>query len=293
MSLNFHRRAGFRHVIASLFLCTSPVLVHAQQSDERPTIRFVRNPDAAPDFKLTGLDGKPVTLADSKGKVILLNFWATWCGPCRAEIPDLVELQKKYKDRLQILGLVVDDDDQDGIKAFVEKFGISYPVAAATDDIRIQYGGIPALPTSFVLDAEGRIVQKHEGLRDPVLYETEIRALLSLPIGDVKVETFEDTGQIFLKNATRATELPGVNLSKLTPEQKTVALHKFNAETCTCGCQYTLAQCRIYDRNCDVSKTAAAKIIASLAAPHAKAAPPTPAQPTQPPVPPAPEKPHE
>jgi thiol-disulfide isomerase/thioredoxin len=293
MRPTFHRCAAIRFTVTSLLFCIVPVLVSAQQENEQPTIRFVRNPDAAPDFKLTGLDGKPLALADSKGKVILLNFWATWCGPCRAEIPDLVELQNKYKDRLQILGLVVDDDDQDAIHKFVEKFGINYPVAAATDDIRVQYGGIPALPTSFVLDAEGRIVQKHEGLRDPVLYETEIRALLSLPIGDVKVETFEDTGQIFLKNATRATELPGVNLSKLTPAQKTVALHKFNAETCTCGCQYTLAQCRIYDRNCEVSKTATAKIIASLAAPHAPATPSTPAQPAHPPVPPAPEKPHE
>ena len=288
----FHSCAAFRHVITALALCFVPIIVSAQQQNQQPTIRFVRNPDAAPDFKLTGLDGKPVTLADSKGKVILLNFWATWCGPCRAEIPDLVELQEKYKDRLQILGLVVDDDDQDAIKAFVEKFGINYPVAAATDDIRIQYGGIPALPTSFVLDAEGRIVQKHEGLRDPVLYETEIRALLSLPIGNVKVETFEDTGQIFLKNATRATELPGVNLSKLTPAQKTVALHKFNAEACTCGCQYTLAQCRIYDRNCEISKTATAKIIASLAAPHAPAHLPAAAQSAHPPAPPAPEQPH-
>src|SRR5580693_6525137 len=275
MSLNFHCRASLRYIITLLLLCSGSVLVHAQESDERPVIRFVRNPDSAPDFKLTGLDGKPVTLADSKGKVILLNFWATWCGPCRAEIPDLVELQNKYKDRLQILGLVVDDDDQDAIKAFVEKFGINYPVAIATDDIRIQYGGIPALPTSFVLDAEGRIVQKLDGLRDPVLYETEIRALLNLPIGDVRVETFEDTGQIFLKNAARATELPGVNLAKLTPEQKTVALHKFNAETCTCGCQYTLAQCRIYDRNCQTSKAAITKILAAIT--KSPSATPTPA----------------
>jgi hypothetical protein len=197
-----------------------------------------------------------------------LNFWATWCGPCRAEIPDLVELQNKYKDRLQILGLVVDDDDQDAIKEFVEKFGINYPVAITPDNLRIQYGGIAALPTSFVLDAEGRIVQKHEGLRDPILYETEIRSLLGLSIGNVKVETFEDTGQIFLKNAERASELPGVDLSKLTPGQKTVALHKFNAEGCTCGCQYTLAQCRIYDHNCQTSKAATSKIITALLHPH-------------------------
>jgi thiol-disulfide isomerase/thioredoxin len=265
MKLNFDRSSAFRYIIlASLFLCLVPVLVSAEQSGEQPTIRFVRNPDPAPDFKLTSLDGKPVTLAGSHGKVILLNFWATWCGPCRAEIPDLIELQNKYKDRLQILGLVVDDDDRDAIKDFVEKFGISYPVAIASDDIRLKYGGIAALPTSFVLDAEGRIVQKHEGLRDPLLYETEIRSLLGLPIGNVKVETFEDTGQIFLKNAERASELPGVDLTKLTSEQKTVALHKFNAETCTCGCTFTLAQCRIYDRNCQTSKAATSKIIATL-----------------------------
>ena len=268
-------RPLFPYILAAIVLCFFPLLATAQQSGEQPTIRFVRNPDPAPDFNLTGLDGKPVTLAGYKDKAILLNFWATWCGPCRAEIPDLVELQNKYKDHLQIIGLVVDDDDRDAIKKFVGEFAINYPVALATNDLRLQYGGIPALPTSFVLNAEGRVVQKHEGLRDPLLYETEIRALLGLPIGNVKVETFEDTGQIFLKHADRATELPGINLSKLTPEQKIVALHKFNAETCTCGCGYTLAQCRIYDRDCKTSQAATAKIIAALAAtPRTPAAPP-------------------
>src|SRR5881296_672255 len=278
-------------LVIPLLPCLFPSFAAGQE--QQPTIRFVRNPDPAPEFNLTGLDGKPVTLADSKGKVILLKFWATWCGPCRAEIPDLVELQNKYKDHLQILGLVVDDDDQDAIKEFSEKFGINYPVALATNDIRMQYGGIAALPTSFVLDGEGRIVQKHEGLRDPVLYETEIRSLLGLPIGNVKVETFEDAGEIFLKNADRATELPGVDLSKLTPEQKTVALHKFNAAACTCGCGYTLAQCRIYDRDCKTSKAATEKIIAAAAGPHAAPTPSAPSQPASPVASPSPEKPHE
>ncbi len=255
----------------------SPVLAAPQEQqqaiDQQPTIRFVRNP----------------TLAGSHGKVVLLNFWATWCGPCRAEIPDLVALQNKYKDRLQILGLVVDDDDQDAVKNFVAEFGVNYPVALASDEIRLQYGGIAALPTSFVLDAEGRVVQKHEGLRDPLLYETEIRSLLGLPIGNIKVETFEDTGQIFLKNADRASELPGVDLSQLTPAEKTAALHKFNAETCACGCQYTLAQCRIYDRNCQISKAATSKIIAALA--HPAQPSPTPAKPDPAPAPaPAPKE---
>jgi thiol-disulfide isomerase/thioredoxin len=297
MKANFHRRAAFPCIATSLFLCLAPVHVSARQSDQQPTIRFVRNPDPAPEFNFTGLDGKPVSLAGSKGKVILLNFWATWCGPCRAEIPDLVELQNKYKDRLQILGLVVDDDDEDAIQEFAERFRINYPVAIASNEIRMQYGGIAALPTSFLLDSEGRIVQKHEGLRDPLLYETEIRSLLGLPIGNVKVETFEDTGQVFLKNADRATELPGVDLSKLTPEQKIAALHKFNAETCNCGCTFTLAQCRIYDRDCQISKAATSKIIATLLHPTApksgpaKSEPAATPQPVQPAAAPSPEKP--
>src|SRR5258708_7797554 len=150
-----NRRSFFSCLVTSLLLCFFPSFSPPQDSNP-PILPFARNPDPAPDFKLTSLDGKPVTLADSHGKVILLNFWATWCGPCRAEIPDLVELQNKYKDRLQILGLVVDDDDQDAIKEFTEKFRINYPVALATNEIRIQYRGLAALPTSVVLDAQGR-----------------------------------------------------------------------------------------------------------------------------------------
>jgi len=266
-------------LLALLLLCFFPVFAASQQ-DQQPAIRLVRNPDPAPDFKLTGLDGKPVTLLNSKGKVILLNFWATWCGPCRAELYDLIDLQAKYKDRFQILSLIVDEDDPATIQAVVEKYGINYPVALAPNETRMQYGGIAALPTSFLLDTEGRIVQKHEGLHNPILYELEVRSLLGLPIGNVKVETFDDTGQIFIKNAVRATELPGVDLSKLTPEQKIVALHKFNAEGCTCGCQYTLAQCRIYDRNCQISKGVTDKIVAALA--HSTAAK---SEPSAPPAP--------
>jgi thiol-disulfide isomerase/thioredoxin len=235
----------------------------ARPQDRENVIRFVRNPDAAPDFKLAGLDGRPITLADARGKVILLNFWATWCGPCRAEIPDLIELQTRYRDKLQIIGLAVDDEDPETIKKVIAQTGINYPVAIAPGDVRMKYGGIAALPTSFMLDPQGRVVQKHEGLRDPVLYEIEIRALLGLPV-DAKIETFEDTGEIFLAHANRASELPGVNLSKLSPEQRQLALHRFNAETCTCGCKFTLAQCRIYDRNCPTSMARTQKIIAEV-----------------------------
>ena len=256
-----------RYLLPSLLLLLSPALSFAQQDqdqDQTPVIRFVRNPDPAPDFKLTSLDGKPLTLAALEGKVVLLNFWATWCGPCRAEIPDLIALQDRYKGRLQIIGLNVDDEEAD-IKQYVEETGINYPVAMTSNDVRLQFGGIPALPTSFVLDTLGRVVQKHVGLWNPAVYETEIRSLLGMPIM-AKVETFEDKGEVFLSHADRATELPGVDLSKLTPEQKKIVLHRFNADTCTCGCKFTLAQCRIWDSACAVSKAATEKIIATVSA---------------------------
>jgi len=263
----YAKRPALLCLLASLLLFFIPASAAARQAqDSEPVIRFIRNPDPAPAFKLADLDGKPVTLEEFRGKVVFLNFWATWCGPCRAEIPDLVALQRQYKDRLQVIGLNVDDEDPAEIQKFVGETGINYPVAMASDAVRLAYGGIPALPTSFVLDTQGRVVQKHTGLYDPALYETEIRALLGMPI-QARLETFEDTGEVFLKHADRATELPGVDLSKLKPDQRKIALHRFNADTCTCGCKFTLAQCRIWDSACAVSKAAAEKIIAKLSAP--------------------------
>jgi thiol-disulfide isomerase/thioredoxin len=228
-----------------------------------PVIRFVRDPDPAPAFKLKDLAGGELNLEASRGKVILLNFWATWCGPCREEIPELVALQNRYKDRLQIIGLVVDDDDEKEIRSVIESKGINYPVALADPETRFAYGGIAALPTVFVINAEGRVVQKHVGLFNPALYETEVRALLGLPVA-AKLETFQDEGDIFLKHADRARILPGVDMSNLSAEQRDAALHKFNAEACTCGCKYTLAQCRIYDAACQISQHRTAEIIKEL-----------------------------
>lgn len=223
-------------------------------------IQFVKNPDAAPAFELNDLDGKPVSLAGAKGKIVLLNFWATWCGPCRAEIPDLVDLQKRYADKLEIIALATDEDDADEVKRFVMDSGINYRVAMVSEKVRQEYGGIAALPTSFVIDSEGRAVQKHVGLNDPSIYELEVKALLGQPV-EAKVEYFEDNGQVFLKNAERATELPGVDFSKLNAKQKAVALRRMNAESCNCGCTLTLAQCRINDSACRVSLELTAKVV--------------------------------
>jgi cytochrome c biogenesis protein CcmG/thiol:disulfide interchange protein DsbE len=247
------------HRVSSFARERAPLPSATQQNDEA-VIRFIRDPDPAPEFSVKGLDGKPVNLASVRGKVVLLNFWATWCGPCRMEVPDLVALQTKYGDRLQVIGLVVDDEDEAAVREFAKRYAINYPIAMATNEMRIRFGGVPALPTSFIIDAQGRVVQKHIGLRDPVLYETEIRSLLQLPI-NARVETFEDTGEVFLSHANRASELPGVDMSGLTPAQKTVALRRMNEESCTCGCKYTLAQCRIFDSACHVSKERTGKIV--------------------------------
>jgi cytochrome c biogenesis protein CcmG, thiol:disulfide interchange protein DsbE len=239
-------------------------------AEEQNVVRLVKNPEAAPAFELKDLDGKPVSLAEAKGKIVLLNFWATWCGPCRAEIPDLVDLQKRYADKLEIIALATDEEDADQVRRFVMKSGINYRVAMTSDEVRRSYGGIAALPTSFVIDSQGRVVQKHVGLNDPAIYELEVKAMLGEPV-NAKVEYFEDDGQIFLKNAERATELPGVDFSKLSATQKAVALRRMNAESCDCGCQLTLAQCRMNDTACRVSLALTAKIVSQVAHPGAKA----------------------
>src|SRR5258708_17372754 len=121
-----------------------------------PVIRFVRDPDPAPEFKLKEFAGKEVTLEASRGKVVLLNFWATWCGPCRAEIPELIALQNRYKDRLQIIGLVVDDDDEQAIRSVIASEGINYPVALADSETRFAYCVISVLLTAFGIHTECR-----------------------------------------------------------------------------------------------------------------------------------------
>lgn len=236
-------------------------------------IRFAKDPEPAPPFLLRDLNGKIVSIADGKGKVMILNFWATWCPPCREEIPEFVKLQAAYKDKLLIVGASEDDDGPQKVQQFVQRFGMNYPIVMATKELIDNYGGVPALPTSFLIDPQGRVVQKHTGLYEYEVYEREVRALAGLPV-DARIETFADTGQVFLKNAANASELPDVDLSGLTPEQKKDALHRLNAETCTCGCKLTLAECRINDSSCPVSKGAAADVVKRV-----RAGQPEPSQP--------------
>lgn len=223
-------------------------------------IRFVKDPEQAPITQAKDIDGKAVSLDAYKGKVVIVNFWATWCPPCREEIPEMIALQSEFKDQLQIVGISEDEDGPEKVRKFAQAKGMNYPVVMATNDIIGAWGGVPALPTSFVLDPQGRVVTKHMGLKDSDTYEREIRALLGTHV-DAKVELVADTGQVFMRNAAHATELPDVDFTGLTPEQKKTALHRLNAEACNCGCGLTLSECRINDDTCPVSKQLAADVV--------------------------------
>ncbi len=133
----------------------------------------------APQFSLVDLDGHPLHLADYRGKVILLDFWATWCVPCETEIPRFIAWQDKYGPQgFQVIGLSMDDDAQP-VRAFSRKFRMNYPVAMANEKVAEAYGGILGLPANFVIDRDGRIYAKHVGTTDLPTLEREITKRLA------------------------------------------------------------------------------------------------------------------
>jgi len=238
-----------------------------QSSDSNApnTLSFAADPEVVPPFAMKDLAGETVSTAALKGKALIINFWATWCGPCREEIPEMVALQAKYKGSLQIIGISEDDGPPDQVAKFVQKMGINYPVIMYTDALEKEYGGVSALPTSFLVNKDGRVVQKDVGVYPLEYYDMQARYLMGMPVS-ARIEMFKDTGQIFLKNADRASQLPGVSFAGLTSAQKKIALRRLNAQTCNCGCQLTLAECRINDTACAVSTAIAEKIVKGIRA---------------------------
>jgi len=133
----------------------------------------------APDFSLETLDGKTMRLSDLRGKAVLLNFWATWCGPCKIEMPWFVELQKQYAAQgLQIIGVAMDDASKEDIGKFVKDMGVNYPILIGKESVGDQYGGVPALPESFLIGRDGKIVDKIIGLRGKAEIEDAIKKAL-------------------------------------------------------------------------------------------------------------------
>jgi thiol-disulfide isomerase/thioredoxin len=114
------------------------------------------------------LNGKEVKLSDYRGKVVIVDFWATWCGPCRRGIPDLIKLQKKYKNKIAVIGISLDQQEtQKDVVPFIKNYGINYPVVLGNVDVVTNYGNINAIPTTFIIDQQGKIIDKNIGLVPP------------------------------------------------------------------------------------------------------------------------------
>jgi len=241
----------------------------AEASAPAPTgdqfsVRLFRNPTTVGDFTIRDLDGRTISSAALRGKVTVINFWATWCGPCRAEIPDLVALQEKYKDTLQVIGISQDEAPPEVVKRFTADHKINYPVVMMTAELEKLFPGVVALPTSYVLDRDARIVQKHVGMLRSETTEAEVRVLAKLPV-NATVEQVDQTQGLKLENGAQAMNIPGVDLTKLSVTRRTEALQKLNGQPCTCGCDLTVARCRVDDPTCSISLPLARKIVQHVA----------------------------
>jgi peroxiredoxin len=133
----------------------------------------------APDFTLQSLDGKTVRLSDFRGKPVVLNFWATWCGPCKIEMPWFVDLQKQYGPAgLQFLGVAMDDASTKDIAEFAESMKVNYPILIGKDTVGDAYGGVQFLPETFFIDRDGKVVDKVFGLKGRGEIEDAIKKIL-------------------------------------------------------------------------------------------------------------------
>ncbi len=133
----------------------------------------------APDFALKDADGKVVHLSDYRGKVVLLDFWATWCGPCKIEIPWFMQMERQNKDRgFEVVGVAMDDEGWEAVKPFISQLGVNYRVVIGNDTTAQMYGGVDALPTTFLIDRAGRIAAVHIGLTSKKDFEDGVEQLL-------------------------------------------------------------------------------------------------------------------
>jgi thiol-disulfide isomerase/thioredoxin len=134
----------------------------------------------APDFELPALDGKNLKLSDLRGKAVLLNFWATYCGPCKIEMPWFVELQKEYGPQgFQVVGVAMDDASTEDIAKFTKEMGVNYTILLGKESVGESYGGVSVLPTTFFLDRDGKLIAREFGLQSRSVFVDHIKKALS------------------------------------------------------------------------------------------------------------------
>jgi len=165
-------------------LFTTALLIGALLAGCAKKQQPVSSRKAAPDFVLKDAAGKEVRLSDYRGKVVLLDFWATWCGPCRIEIPWFTQMEQQKKDKgFAVLGVSMDDDGWKAVNPFVKEMKINYRVLLGNDEVAKNYGGLDALPTTFLIDRDGKIASVHVGLASRKDFEEGIDELLRAPAG--------------------------------------------------------------------------------------------------------------
>lgn len=165
-------------LITTLIVITTAALLGCDIGHKEGSFASTSNSGKAAEFALKSVDGKTVKLSDYKGKIVILDFWATWCPPCRKGIPDLISIQKEFKKDVVVIGISVDTQTKKDVPGFVANYGINYPVVYFDEKVVKDYGGISAIPTSFVVDQKGNIVDQHIGLVSKDLFVNKINELL-------------------------------------------------------------------------------------------------------------------
>lgn len=210
------------------------------------------NHPAAPAISLTDTSGNRLDLSSYRGRVVVLNFWVTWCEPCRAEIPELIELQNRFLDRgLAIIGIAL-EDDLASVRAAGKQLNVNYSVALGHKKLSAIFGGV-GIPTTFVIGRDGRIYSKHVGATNLRVLQDEVEQLLAA--GDsAELTDFRPAGKsepVQLPTPEELnSEVPGVDISRLNATQLADFKSLLEQEQCDCGCHRTLLQCLREDAAC-------------------------------------------
>ncbi len=171
----------FLVIILILFIVNNTRKDDSERFEYPPTVpkNLYSEFPLAYDFQLKSIDGRSVKLSDYRGKVVLVDFWATWCKPCQKSIPDLIEIQKQFSE-VQVLGITLDENPLKVVPPFVKDYKINYPILIGDDKVNEEFGGINAIPTLFLIDKQGRIINKYVGLVNKDILIKEINRIKGL-----------------------------------------------------------------------------------------------------------------